>query len=88
MSNQEQDEIEQIRREINLLQNRLTKNEKSQTQFQKVLNRIKKIQIKKRQSKLRQNLFQTKKIYEIINLRNLKKDRTSWKKDRFYHKSC
>ena len=49
MSNQEQDEIEQIGREINLLQNRLTKNEKSQTQFQKVLNRVKKIQIKKRQ---------------------------------------
>ena len=63
MSNQEQDEIEQIGREINLLQNRLTKNEKSQTQFQKVLKRVKKIQIKKRQSKLRQNLFQTKKIY-------------------------
>ena len=34
MSNLQQNEIEQINKEINLLQDRLKKNEKSQNQFQ------------------------------------------------------
>ena len=34
MPNKQQNEIEQINKEINLLQDRLKKNEKSQNQFQ------------------------------------------------------
>ena len=59
MSNLQQNEIEQINKEINLLQDRLKKNEKSQNQFQNELMQIRRIQIKKGQ---RANLFQTKKI--------------------------
>ena len=53
-----QNEIEQIKKEIDLLQDRLKKNEKSQNQFQNGLMRIKNIRVKKRQ---RQDFFQTKK---------------------------
>ena len=56
---QQNNEIEHINKEINLLQDRLKKNEKSQNQFQNELMQIRRIQIKKRQ---RTNLFQTKKI--------------------------
>ena len=42
-----QNEIEQIKKEINLLQGRLKKNEKSQNQFQNGLIRIKKIGVNK-----------------------------------------
>ena len=45
-------------KEINLLQERLQKNEKSLSQFQNGLMRIKKIRVKKRQ---RQDFSQTKK---------------------------
>ena len=42
-----QNEIEQINKEINLLQDRLKKNEKSQNQFQNGLNQIRRIRVKK-----------------------------------------
>ena len=51
-------EIKQINKEINLLQDRLKKNEKSQNQFQNGLMQIKRIRVKKGQ---RTNLSQTKK---------------------------
>ena len=58
-----QNEIEQINKEINLLQDRLKKNEKSQNQFQNGLMQIGRIQAKKEQ---RTNLSQTKKIQNIV----------------------
>ena len=58
-----QNEIEQINKEINLLQDRLKKNEKSQNQFQNGLMQIKRIRVKKGQ---RTNLSQTKKIQNIV----------------------
>ena len=42
-----QNEIEQINKEINLLQDRLKKDEKSQNQFQDKLMQIKRIRVKK-----------------------------------------
>ena len=47
MSNLQQNEIEQINKEINLLQDRLKKNEKSQNQFQNGLMQIGRIRVKK-----------------------------------------
>ena len=47
MPNKQQNEIEQINKEINLLQDRLKKNEKSQNQFQNWLMNIGRIQVKK-----------------------------------------
>ena len=58
-----QNEIEQIKKEIDLLQDRLKKNEKSLNQFQNGLMRIKKIRAKKRQ---RQDFSETKKIQNIV----------------------
>ena len=58
-----QNEIEQIKKDINILQDRLKKDEKSLNQFQNGLMRIKKTQVKKRQ---RQDFFQTKKIQNIV----------------------
>ena len=58
-----QNEIEQINKEINLLQDRLKKNEKSQNQFQNGLMQIGIIRVKKGQ---RTNLSQTKKIQNIV----------------------
>ena len=55
--------IEHINKEINLLQDRLKKNEKSQNQFQNGLMQIGRIQAKKEQ---RTNLSQTKKIQNIV----------------------
>ena len=63
MSNLQQNEIEQINKEINLLQDRLKKNEKSQNQFQNGLMQIGRIRAKKEQ---RTNLSQTKKIQNIV----------------------
>ena len=66
MSNTQQNnienEIEQIKKEIDLLQDRLKKNEKSQNQFKNGLMHIRRIQIKKGQ---RTDLSQTKKIRNI-----------------------
>ena len=45
--NKIQNEIEQIKKEINLLQDRLKKKEKSLNQFQNGLMQIKRIQVKK-----------------------------------------
>ena len=53
-----QNEIEQIKKEIDLLQDRLKKNEKSLNQFQNGLMLIKKIRVKKGQ---KQDFFQTEK---------------------------
>ena len=58
-----QNEIEQINKEINLLQDRLKKNEKSPNQFQNGLMQIGIIRVKKGQ---RTNLSQTKKIQNIV----------------------
>ena len=58
-------EIEQIEKEINLLQDRLKKNEKSQNQFQNGLMHIGRMQVKKGQ---RTDLSQTKKIQNILNI--------------------
>ena len=58
-----QNEIEQINKEINLLQDRLKKNEKSQNQFQNGLRRTRKIQVKKGK---RADLSQAKKIQTIV----------------------
>ena len=52
-----QNEIEQINKEINLLQDRLTKNKKSLNQFQNRLMQIRRIRVKKGQRKY---LSQTK----------------------------
>ena len=56
-------EIEHINTEINLLQDRLKKNEKSLNQFQNGLMQIGRIRVKKRQ---RINISQTKKIQNIV----------------------
>ena len=61
--NKIQNEIEQIKKEINLLQDRLKKNKKSQNQFQNGLMQIKIIQVKKGR---RTNLSQTKIIQNIV----------------------
>ena len=58
-----QNEIEPINKEINLLQDRLKKNEKSLNQFQNGLMQIKRIRLKKGQ---RMDLSQTKKIQNIV----------------------
>ena len=47
--NERQNKIEQIKKEINLLQDRLNKNKKSLNQFQNGLMQIKRIQVKKTQ---------------------------------------
>ena len=60
---QQNNEIEQISKEINLLQDRLKKNEKSLNQFQNGLMQIGRIRVKKGQ---RTNLSQTKKIQNIV----------------------
>ena len=56
-----QNEIEQINKEINLLQDRLKKNEKSQNQFQNELMQIGRIQVKKGQRRT----FSNQKKYKI-----------------------
>ena len=58
-----QNEIEQINNEINLLQDRLKKKEKSLTQFQNGLIHIRRIRVKKGQ---RTDLSQTKEIENIV----------------------
>ena len=64
MSNINQiNEIENINKEISLLQDRLKINEKSLNQFQNGLMRIGRIQVKQGQ---RTNLSQTKKIQKIL----------------------
>ena len=57
------DEIEQIKKEIDLLQDRLKKNEKSLNQFQHGLMQIRRIRVKKGQ---RTDLSQTKEIQNIV----------------------
>ena len=57
-------EIEQIKKEIGLLQDRLKKNEKSQNQFENGLMHIGRIRVKKGQ---RADLSKTKKIQNIVN---------------------
>ena len=63
MSNTQQNEIKQTNKEINLLQDRLKKNEKIQNQFQNGSMQIRRMRAKKRQ---RANLSQTKKIQNIL----------------------
>ena len=62
MSNtQQNNEVEHINKEINLLQDRLKKNEKSQNQFQNELMQIGRIQVKKGQRRT----FSKQKKYKI-----------------------
>ena len=63
MPNPQQNEIEQIRKEIDILQDRLKKNKISQNQFKNGLLHIGRIRVKKGQ---RTDLFQTKKIQNIV----------------------
>ena len=63
MPNLQQNETEQSKKEIDLLQGGLKKNEKSQNQFKNVSMHIGRIRVKKGQ---RMNLFQTKKTKNII----------------------
>ena len=58
-----QNEIEQINKEINLLQDRLKSNEKSLNQFKYGLMHIRRIRVKKGQ---RTDLSQTKEIQNIV----------------------
>ena len=58
-----QNEIEPINKEMNLLQDRLNKNEKSQNQFKNGLKQIRRIQVKKGQ---KMNLSQTKEMQNIV----------------------
>ena len=58
-----QNEMEQIKKEIDLLQDRLKKNEKSLNQFQNGLIHIRRIRVKKGQ---RTDLSQTKEIQNIV----------------------
>ena len=58
-----QNEIEQIKKEIDLLQDRLKKNDKSLNQFQNGLIHIRRIRVKKGQ---RTDLSQTKEIQNIV----------------------
>ena len=60
---QQNNEIEHINKEINLLQDRLKKNEKSQNQFQNGLMQFGRMRVKKGQ---RTNLSQTKTIQNIV----------------------
>ena len=60
---QQNNEIEHINKEINLLQDRLKENEKSQNQFQNGLKQIGRIRVKKGQMT---DLFQTKEIQNIV----------------------
>ena len=61
--NNKQNEIEYIHKEINLLQDRVKKNEKGLNQFQNGLMYTKRIRLKKGQ---RTDLFQTKQIQNIV----------------------
>ena len=61
--NNMQNEIEQIKKEIDLLQDRLKKNKNSQNQFQNRLIHIGRIRVKRGQ---RTDLSQTKKIQNIV----------------------
>ena len=60
---QQNNEIDHMNKEINLLQDRLKKNEKSLNQFQNGLIYINKIRVKKGQ---RTDLSQTKEIQNIV----------------------
>ena len=60
---QQNNEIEHINKEINLLQDRLWKNEKSLNQFQNGLRHIRKIRVKKGK---RTDLSENKKIQNIF----------------------
>ena len=63
MPNLQQNEIEQIKKEINLLQHRLKKNEKSLNHFQNGLMQIKRILVKKGQ---RSDFSKTNRIQNIV----------------------
>ena len=75
MPNLQQNETEQSKKEIDLLQGGLKKNEKSQNQFKNVSMHIGRIRVKKGQ---RMNLFQTKKtVNTIYNKKFIKKKITT-----------
>ena len=63
LNTEQNNEIEHINKEINLLEDRPKKNEKSQSHFQNGLMQIKRIWIKKGR---RTNLYQTKIIQNIV----------------------
>ena len=93
---QQNNQIEHINKEINLLQDRLKQNEKSQNQFQNGLKQIRRIRVKKGQKTY---LSQTKKIRNIFkdifqnkikkiekNTNLLQNILTQVKKERYYLK--
>ena len=90
--NKMQNKTEQIKEEINLLQDRLNKNKKSLNQFQNGLMQIKRIQVKKARffsnqkiQNIVKNMFQNRankktQIYYKIYFHKLKKERDYLKK--------
>ena len=78
-----QNEIEQINKEINLLQDRLKSNEKSLNQFKYGLMHIRRIRVKKGQ---RTDLSQTKEIQNIVKDILQNKIKQIKKKERVYLK--
>ena len=72
-----QNKTEQIKEEINLLQDRLNKNKKSLNQFQNGLMQIKRIQVKKAR------FFSNQKIQNIV--KNMFQNRAN-KKTQIYYK--
>ena len=80
---QQINEIEHINKEINLLQDRLKKNEKSQNQFQNGLMHARKTRVKKGQ---RTDLSQTKEIQNIVKDILQNKIKQIKKKERVYLK--
>ena len=75
--NKMQNKTEQIKEEINLLQDRLNKNKKSLNQFQNGLMQIKRIQVKKAR------FFSNQKIQNIV--KNMFQNRAN-KKTQIYYK--
>ena len=63
LNTNQNNEIQSINKEISLLQDRLKINEKSINQFQNVLMRIRRLQVKQGQ---RTNISETKKIQNIL----------------------
>ena len=63
MPNPQQNEMEQVRKEIDILQDRIKKNKISQNQFKNGLMHIGRIRVNKGQ---RADLFQTKKLQNIV----------------------
>ena len=78
-----QNEIGQIKTEINLLQDRLKKNEKSKNQFQKALMRVKKIRVKKKTKQTKAGFFSNQKNAKYSEEYTAKKNRANQEEYKF-----